>query len=84
MYHFLILYLNPSKPFSVDPRVLYETPVRIFGCIADTPLAFSDYMFQDETASDSLDRFRDLINFELSEDDLDMNVEHLPSMFCII
>ena len=64
-----------------DPRVLYETPVRIHAAVTQSPICFCDYMFQDETPADSLDRFRDLLGLVLLPEQLEMDIEHIPSMY---
>lgn len=62
----------------VDPRVLYETPVRVFAPLGDNGLALCDYIFIDEDVSNSVERFQDLAELEVSEEDIDTSAERTP------
>jgi len=77
-----------EKVFSVsDPKVLYETPIRVFAPIPSTCLSLCDYMFQDEATTDCVDRFRELLDLVIDADDIQLDAERIPSMshsFCYI
>ena len=64
----------------LDPKVLYETPIRVFAPVPDVPLFLCDYMFQDEVTTDSMDRFRELLDLVIEPDDIQLDAERIPSM----
>ncbi|ELU02910.1 hypothetical protein CAPTEDRAFT_220721 [Capitella teleta] len=61
-----------------DPRVLYETPLRLFAPLRDSGLNFCDYLFIDEEISNSVERFRDLVDVIVREDEIDADTERKP------
>ena len=61
-----------------DPRVLYETPLRVYAPLDGTTVQVCDYVFQDEAASDSAERFHDLLGLSLPESALEMDSERVP------
>ena len=63
-----------------DPKVLYETPIRVFAPVADTPLSMCDYMFQGEATTDSMERFRELLDLVVEPDTIELDAERIPSM----
>ncbi|KAI0230080.1 hypothetical protein LSAT2_019513 [Lamellibrachia satsuma] len=65
--------------FIGDPKVLYETPIRVFVPVPDMPLSLCDYMFQDEVTTDSMDRFRELLDLVIEPDDIQLDAERIPS-----
>ena len=61
-------------------KVLYETPLRVFAkSSVHSPVEFCDYLFPDETAEDSSQRFCDLIGVDTKGEDIDTETEHMPS-----
>ena len=60
------------------PPTLIATPRRIFTKLPGTHISICDYVFKDETAQDSIDRLQELFSLGLSEEDLELGVEHLP------
>jgi len=46
---------------------------------AHEPVKFCDYLFPDETMSDSAERFAELLGFEVDDEDINTEIEHLPS-----
>ena len=60
------------------PPTLIATPRRIFTKLPGTHISICDYVFKDETAQDSIDRLQELFSLGLSEEDLELRVEHLP------
>ncbi|KAK2180449.1 hypothetical protein NP493_442g00009 [Ridgeia piscesae] len=62
-----------------DPKVLYETPIRVFAPIPSTCLSLCDYMFQDEATTDCVDRFRELLDLVIDADDIQLDAERIPS-----
>ncbi len=64
-----------------DPKVLLETPKRIFGRLDKSPLCLCDYAFPDERVFESKERFKDLADLTLREDELEVACERLPSKF---
>ena len=64
-----------------DPKVLYETPIRVFAPVADTPLSMCDYMFQGEATTDSMERFRELLDLVVEPDTIELDAERIPSMW---
>ncbi|XP_077986885.1 protein odr-4 homolog [Glandiceps talaboti] len=53
-------------------------PRRVCVQLPNTPVDVSDYMFQDETIQDSLDRFAELLDLQVNEDELQTDIEELP------
>lgn len=64
-----------------DPLVVHELPRRVFASLPQTDICVCDYQFHSDTASDSLDAFKELLDLELSEQDIDTSCEISPSMF---
>ncbi|CAH1787225.1 unnamed protein product [Owenia fusiformis] len=62
-----------------DPKVLYETPRRVFSKELDHSLSYCDYVFPDETSQDILERFSELLDTNMTEEQLDLMEELLPS-----
>ena len=62
----------------IAPPTLIATPRRIFTKLPGTHISICDYVFKDETAQDSIDRLQELFSLGLSEEDLELGVEHLP------
>ncbi len=62
-----------------DPKVLLETPKRIFGRIDKSSVCLCDYAFPDERVFESKERFKDLADLMLKEDELEVACEKLPS-----
>ena len=64
----------------IDPDVVYETPRRVLAPLCGDVCA-CDYVFVDETAKDSHERFKELLDLDITEDDINMDCEQLPSRF---
>ena len=62
-----------------DPKVLYETPRRVFGQLLGTDIFLCDYMFPDETVAECIERIKELADLELDEDSLQTEKENLPN-----
>ena len=62
----------------IDPDVVYETPRRVLAPLCGDVCA-CDYVFVDETAKDSHERFKELLDLDITEDDINMDCEQLPS-----
>ena len=60
--------------------MLYETPIRVFAPLPNTCLSLCDYMFQDEATTDSVDRFRELLDLVIEAEDIQLDAERIPSM----
>ena len=82
MMHLLHSMATHPTHFAVsDPKVLYETPIRVFAPVADTPLSMCDYMFQGEATTDSMERFRELLDLVVEPDTIELDAERIPSMW---
>ncbi|KFM81664.1 Protein odr-4-like protein, partial [Stegodyphus mimosarum] len=62
-----------------DPLVVHELPRRVFAPLPQGDICVCDYQFHSDTAVDSLDAFRELLNLELTEDDIDTSCEVSPT-----
>ncbi len=58
-----------------------ETPRRIFASYPDSPLCFCDYAFPDEKLFESRERFRDLLELHVKEEQLDTASESQPCTY---
>ena len=67
--------------FISDPKILYETPRRVFARLSDSPLSMSDYVFMDETHVEVIDRMKDLLALDLTEEHMEFECEKLPGMW---
>ncbi|XP_046368560.2 protein odr-4 homolog [Haliotis rufescens] len=56
-------------------RELYDTPVRVFTTVPKSSLAFCDYMFQDERTLEVTERLKELLDIDVTEDDLELQCE---------
>ncbi|XP_046558824.1 protein odr-4 homolog [Haliotis rubra] len=56
-------------------RELYDTPVRVFTTVPKSSLAFCDYMFQDEKTQEVTERLKELLDIDVTEDDLELQCE---------
>ncbi|XP_041369971.1 protein odr-4 homolog [Gigantopelta aegis] len=56
-------------------KELYNTPVRVFAHLPASTLHFSDYMFQDEKTSEVVDRFKELLDIDVEEKDIEFHCE---------
>ncbi|XP_013420299.1 protein odr-4 homolog isoform X2 [Lingula anatina] len=61
-----------------DPKILYETPVRIFTKLGSTPLTMCDYIFQDEKLQDVIDRNSELMELHLTDEQVELDFERIP------
>ena len=73
-----ILFQILISNFATDPRILYETPRRVFTSLPGSTLPVCDYVFVDETPKESRDRFRELLDIDVDEESIDMDCESLP------
>lgn len=67
-----------------DPLVVHELPRRVFACLPQTNICVCDYQFHSDTASDSLDAFKELLDLELTEQDIDTSCEISPTTSTLI
>lgn len=61
-----------------DPVVVYELPRRVFAPLPQSEVSVSDYQFHGDTASDSLDAFKELLDLEVDEQDVETSCEISP------
>lgn len=61
-----------------DPVVVYELPRRVFAPLPQSEVFVSDYQFHGDTASDSLDAFKELLDLEVDEQDVETSCEISP------
>ena len=64
-----------------DVRIVYEMPVRAYTRFSDSSVLFCDYLFQDESLTDSVERFKEVLGLSLTESDVDQTVEHIPGIY---
>lgn len=68
-----------------DINVVYETPARVFTSLSSGTVSSSvklcDYLFQDESALEAVERFKELLGVDVKEGDIDMTVERIPGKF---
>lgn len=67
-----------------DPLVVHELPRRVFAPLPQADICVCDYQFHSDTAVDSLDAFMELLNLELTEDDIDTSCEVSPTTSTLI
>lgn len=67
-----------------DPLVVHELPRRVFACLPQGDICVCDYQFHSDTASDSLDAFKELLDLDLSEQDIDTSCEVSPTTSALI
>lgn len=67
-----------------DPVVVHELPRRVFAPLPQVDLCVCDYQFHSDTAVDSLDAFKELLNLDLSEEDVDTSCEISPTTSTLI
>lgn len=69
---------------SGDRVVVHELPCRIFAPIPGLGITLSDYIFPGDTANDSLDAFRELLDINVEEKDIENTVERLPGKYYVV
>jgi hypothetical protein len=63
-----------------DVKILYETPLRVFASMPNNlSIEFCDYLFPDETVSDCVSRFSELLGVDVSNENVNADMEHAPS-----
>ena len=62
----------------VDQKIVYETPQRVFTLVPNTQLFVSDYLFADETAKDSRNRLRELLDILVDPNEVVTDAEPKP------
>jgi len=67
-----------------DPVVVHELPRRVFAPLPQADVCVCDYQFHSETAVDSLDAFKELLNLDLTEQDIDTSCEVSPTTSTLI
>ncbi|KAG8200603.1 hypothetical protein JTE90_000671 [Oedothorax gibbosus] len=67
-----------------DPLVVHELPRRVFAPLPQGDVCVCDYQFHSDTASDSLDAFKELLNLDLTEEDIDTSCEVSPTTSTLI
>jgi hypothetical protein len=50
----------------------------VFAPLRDSGLTFCDYLFIDEELSNSVERFQDLAELAIAEEDIDESIERKP------
>ena len=63
--------------FSAPPAVI-ATPRRIYARLRTSPILVSDYAFAEEETGEIAERMSELLDVEVSEEDLDLDTEALP------
>ena len=53
-------------------------PQRVYANLPETQIKFCDYLFPDEMPDDSAERFRVLLEFDLTSEDVDSSAEQQP------
>lgn len=67
-----------------DVKILYETPLRLFAPFpSHETIQFCDYLFPDESVSDSSERFREILALDITDEAIDAETEHMPSKFLL-
>lgn len=61
-----------------DRKILYELPKRCFAPSESNGVQFCDYMFPDESVTDSLDRFNEMFYLQLNAEDIEESLENFP------
>ncbi|ESP02228.1 hypothetical protein LOTGIDRAFT_238055 [Lottia gigantea] len=54
---------------------LYNTPVRVFVIVPDSSVEICDYIFQDERTDEVIDRIKELLDVNLTEENLELDLE---------
>ncbi|GFS71942.1 protein odr-4 homolog [Nephila pilipes] len=67
-----------------DPLVVHELPRRVFACLPQGDICVCDYQFHSDTPSDSLDAFKELLDLDLTEQDIDTSCEVSPTTSALI
>lgn len=67
-----------------DPVVVHELPRRVFAPLPQADVCVCDYQFHSDTAVDSLDAFKELLNLDLTEQDIDTSCEVSPTTSTLI
>nr|XP_054760829.1 uncharacterized protein LOC129267110 [Lytechinus pictus] len=66
------------KETQIAPPTVIATPRRIYARLRTSPILVSDYAFAEEQAGEIADRMAELLDVEVSEEDLDLDTEALP------
>ncbi|XP_071802072.1 protein odr-4 homolog [Asterias amurensis] len=66
------------KEVETDPPATIATPKRVFAKLPTTHISVCDYAFRDEVAQDSLDRINELLNLQITEEELELDAEKVP------
>ncbi|XP_006818913.1 protein odr-4 homolog [Saccoglossus kowalevskii] len=59
------------------------TPRRVYVQMPRSQIEISDYMFPDESTQDCVGRIQELLDFQISPDELKIDIESLPGMFLL-
>lgn len=60
-------------------KELYDTPIRVFGCLPSSTIEFCDYVFQDEKIEEVIQRIKELLDVLVTENDLDLTSEKVAT-----
>ncbi|XP_022111460.1 protein odr-4 homolog isoform X2 [Acanthaster planci] len=66
------------KEVDTEPPCSIATPKRVFANLPGTHISVCDYAFRDETAQDSLDRLNELLNLQVTDEELELEAEKVP------
>ena len=55
--------------------------MRVFAPLGATGLTVCDYMFQDEEAANSAERFQELLDLKVEENSIEMALERVPGVW---
>ncbi|XP_063959740.1 protein odr-4 homolog [Lytechinus pictus] len=66
------------KETQIAPPTVIATPRRIYARLRTSPILVSDYAFAEEQAGEIAERMAELLDVEVSEEDLDLDTEALP------
>ncbi|XP_030833408.1 protein odr-4 homolog [Strongylocentrotus purpuratus] len=66
------------KETQIAPPAVIATPRRIYARLRTSPILVSDYAFAEEETGEIAERMSELLDVEVSEEDLDLDTEALP------
>lgn len=71
-----MLFINEEQQ---DPSLVHELPRRVYTQLPGTDISVSDYVYHGDLAKDSLEAFQELLNLQLTEEDIDTSFEQARS-----
>ncbi|XP_064616392.1 protein odr-4 homolog isoform X2 [Liolophura sinensis] len=67
--------INVIEEDRANLHELYDTPKRVFAHVPGFPITFCDYAFKDETNKDIMERYSELLDIRLQEENLELEAE---------